>query len=108
MTTTTHRTVLQTAALATTILATLFVRGTHAAGKLSVGRPGSSTTASGRRSSSDGNDTEPPSLCPQAVPIDKSPIDLEAEAGAVAEVKVTIRMLAEEAISQRVSLRPTV
>ena len=37
MATTTRRTVLQTAALATTILATPFVRGAHAAGKLSVG-----------------------------------------------------------------------
>ena len=35
--TTTRRTVLQTAALATTMLATPFVRGAHAAGKLSVG-----------------------------------------------------------------------
>src|SRR5438309_2427159 len=37
MTTTTRRTVLQTAALATTILTAPFVRGAHAAGKLSVG-----------------------------------------------------------------------
>src|SRR5438067_4109957 len=37
MTTTTRRTVLQTAALATTILAAPFVRGAHAAGKLSIG-----------------------------------------------------------------------
>ena len=37
MTTTTRRTVLQTAALATTLMATPFVRGAHAAGKLSVG-----------------------------------------------------------------------
>ncbi len=37
MTTTTRRTVLQTAALATTLLATPFVRSAHAAGKLSVG-----------------------------------------------------------------------
>jgi hypothetical protein len=51
------------------------------------------------------------SLCPQAVPLDKSPIDLEAEAGSVVEVQVTVaqfRMLAEEAVSQRISLRPTV
>ena len=34
--TTTRRTVLQTAALATTMLASPFVRGAHAAGKLSV------------------------------------------------------------------------
>ena len=34
--TTTRRTVLRTAALATTVLATPFVRGAHAAGKLSV------------------------------------------------------------------------
>ena len=37
MATTTRRTVLQTAALATTLLARPFVRGAHAAGKLSVG-----------------------------------------------------------------------
>ncbi len=37
MATTTRRTVLQTAALATTLLATPFVRGAQAAGKLSVG-----------------------------------------------------------------------
>ena len=37
MATMARRTVLQTAALATTILATPFVRGAHAAGKLSVG-----------------------------------------------------------------------
>src|SRR5712691_8530741 len=37
MVTTTRRTVLQTAALATTALAVPFVRGAHAAGKLSVG-----------------------------------------------------------------------
>src|SRR5258708_3133434 len=37
MATTTRRTMLQTAALATTILATPFVRGARAAGKLSVG-----------------------------------------------------------------------
>ena len=37
MATTTRRTVLQTAAAATTLLATPFVRSTHAAGKLSVG-----------------------------------------------------------------------
>jgi hypothetical protein len=38
-----------------------------------------------------------------------SAIPLEAEAGAVAEMQVTVaqfRVLAEEAISQRVSLRP--
>jgi hypothetical protein len=49
--------------------------------------------------------------CPVSVPIDKSPVDLEAEAGAVAEVQVTVaqlRVLAEEAISQWVSLPPTV
>ena len=43
------------------------------------------------------------------MPIDKGPVDLEAEAGAVAEMQVTVaqfRVLAEEAISQRVSLRP--
>ena len=42
--------------------------------------------------------------------IDKGPVDLEAEAGAVAEVQVTLaqfRVLAEEAMSQRISLRPT-
>lgn len=33
----TRRTVLSTAALATTVLATPFMRGAHAAGKLSVG-----------------------------------------------------------------------
>ncbi|HYM73174.1 MAG TPA: extracellular solute-binding protein [Stellaceae bacterium] len=37
MATTTRRTVLRTAALATTMMATPFVRGAHAAGKLSVG-----------------------------------------------------------------------
>jgi hypothetical protein len=50
-------------------------------------------------------------LRPEAVPIDKGPVDLEAEAGAVAEVQVTraqFRVLAEEAKSQRISLRPTV
>ena len=43
------------------------------------------------------------------MPIDKGPVDLEAEAGAVAEMQVTVaqfRGLAEEAISQLVSLRP--
>ena len=45
------------------------------------------------------------------MPIDKGPVDLEAEVGAVAEMQVTVaqfRVLAEEAISQRVSLRPAV
>src|SRR5204862_3710583 len=37
MATTTRRTVLQTAAAATTLLAAPFVRGAHAAGKLAVG-----------------------------------------------------------------------
>ena len=51
------------------------------------------------------------SLCPQAVSIDESPVDLEAEAGSVVEVQVTVaqfRMLTEDAVSQRISLRPTV
>src|SRR5262249_50140798 len=50
-------------------------------------------------------------LCPDSVPIDKSPVDLEAEAGSIVKVQVTVaqfRMLAEDAISQRISLRPTV
>ena len=41
------------------------------------------------------------SLCPEAVPIDKGPIDLEAEAVSVAEVKVTVAqfgVFAEEAM----------
>jgi len=51
------------------------------------------------------------SLCPQAVSIDESPVDLEAEAGSVVEVQVTVaqfRMLTKDAVSQRISLRPTV
>ena len=51
------------------------------------------------------------SLCPQAVSVDESPVDLEAEAGSVVEVQVTVaqfRMLTKDAVSQRISLRPTV
>ena len=51
------------------------------------------------------------SLCPQAVSIDESPVDLEAEAGSVVEVQVTVaqfRMLTKDAVSQRISLPPTV
>jgi hypothetical protein len=43
-------------------------------------------------------------LCPDAVPIDKSPVDLEAEAGTVAEVQVTVALggaLADVAINDR-------
>ena len=50
-------------------------------------------------------------LRPEAVPVDKGPIDFDAEAGSVAEVQVTVaqfRGLAEEAIPQRVGLRPAV
>ena len=51
------------------------------------------------------------SLCRHAVSIDESPVDLEAEAGSVVEVQVTVaqfRTLTEDAVSQRISLRPTV
>ena len=50
-------------------------------------------------------------LSAKAVPVDKGPVDLDAEAGSVAEVQVTVaqfRGLAEEAIPQRVGLRPAV
>jgi Transposase IS116/IS110/IS902 family len=51
------------------------------------------------------------SLCPQAVSVDESPVDLEAEAGSVVEVQVTVaqfRMLTKDAVSQWISLRPKV
>ena len=50
-------------------------------------------------------------LSPEPVPVDKGPVDFDAEAGSVPEVQVTVaqfRVLAEEAISQRVGLGPTV
>jgi hypothetical protein len=50
------------------------------------------------------------SLRPKTVPVDKGPIDLKTEAGSIAKVQVTIaehRVLAKEAIRQRIGLRPT-
>jgi hypothetical protein len=50
------------------------------------------------------------SLRPKTVPVDKGPIDLKTEAGPIAKVQVTIaehRVLAKEAIRQRIGLRPT-
>src|SRR5215831_19162832 len=50
------------------------------------------------------------SLRPKMVLVDKSPVDLKTEAGPITKVQVTIvehRVLAEEAIRQRIGLRPT-
>ena len=50
-------------------------------------------------------------LSPKVVPVDKGPVDLDAKAGSVTEMQVTVakfRVLAEEAIPQGVGLRPTV
>src|SRR5712691_8464505 len=48
---------------------------------------------------------------PNPVLVDKSPIDVESEAGLIPHDQMTVaqlRMLAEEAVGQRIGLQPTV